>query len=379
MSLVALSIDAMLPALSLIKTDLNVENENSIQLIVSFLFIGYSVGQLFYGPISDSIGRKPALYLGFAIYFLGSFFSVFAESLTIMLIGRILQGFGVASPRIISVAIVRDRFSGREMAKVMSFIMVIFIISPMIAPAMGQAVLFIADWRAIFTMFIIFGSILLTWFFFRQPETLLREKRSKFTFKNVWNSLVEIFTNRVSIGYTVVAGFISSAFLGYLSLVQPILQVKYELGELFPLYFAMLALAIGLANYLNGKLVVKYGMVFLTRIALVNLILISFVFIGVAIVTNGSPELWLFLIYMSTTLFCVGIIWGNLNAMAMEPLGHIAGIGAAVVGFVATFISIPFGILIGQMYTGSVLPMILGFAVFGTLSLLLLLWVTKKG
>lgn len=377
MALVALSIDAMLPALSLIGTDLKVQDSNDTQLVVSVLFIGLAVGQLFYGPLSDNIGRKVSLYLGFFVYIVGCFFSLFSESLTIMLVGRLLQGFGVAGPRIVSVAIVRDQFEGKEMASVMSFIMVIFILVPMIAPSMGQGILMISNWRAIFASFLFLGLIILIWFFFRQPETLPKSKRTPFSINKIWSALVEIFTNRYSIGYTVITGLISSAFLGYLSLVQPILQVQYDLGELFPIFFAILAISIGGANYLNGKLVIKFGMRKLSKISLICLIIISFLGLVTNYIFNGQPALWIFMIYLMATLFCVGLIWGNLNAMAMEPLGHIAGIGAAVVGSLATLISIPFGILIGQMYSGTVTPLIAGYAFFSVLSLFLMLWIEK--
>lgn len=378
MALVALSIDAMLPALPLIGSDLNVHNENQTQLIISFLFIGLAVGQLFYGPLSDSIGRKKSLYFGFFVYMIGSVLSLFSSTLTTMLIGRVLQGFGVAGPRIVSVAIIRDMYEGKAMAKIMSFVMVIFILVPMIAPTMGQGILLISDWRSIFLAFLILGIIILFWFFIRQPETLKKEKRKKFTFKNIFNALKEIFTNKYSIGYTVISGLISSAFLGYLSLVQPIFQIKYGLGDLFPIIFALLAVAIGSANYSNGKLVMKYGMRVLSKISLIILVCLSFLFLPFCIFVDGSPHLYLFLAYLMFILFCVGIIWGNLNALAMEPLGHIAGIGAAVVGSLATIISIPFGILIGQMYTGTVIPLVGGFAFFGFISLLLMLWIENK-
>ena len=372
MALVALSIDAMLPALTLIGKDLNVSDENNTQLIVSFLFIGLAVGQLFYGPLSDSIGRKKSLYLGFLVYIAGCILSLFSGSLTVMLIGRVLQGFGVAGPRVVSVAIVRDQFEGKEMAKIMSFIMVIFILVPMIAPGMGQGILMFASWRAIFGAFLILGCIILLWFYFRQPETLPVEKRNPFSGSKIYEALKEIFTNKYAIGYTIITGFISSAFLGYLSLVQPIFQIKYGLGDLFPLFFALLAVSIGSANYINGKLVMKFGMRKLSKISLNLLIVFAAVGMVLSFVYDGNPALWIFMTYLMLTLFCVGIIWGNLNALAMEPLGHIAGIGAAVVGSVATLISVPFGILIGQFYTGSVSPLIAGFLIFGILSLLLM-------
>jgi len=377
MSLVALSIDSMLPALSVIGADLAVTNANDNQLVVALLFLGLACGQLLYGPLSDSVGRKPAVYLGFGIFFVGGVLSLLATSLPVMLVGRFLQGLGLAGPRTLSLAIIRDQYSGRAMARVMSFIMSVFILVPMAAPALGQSILLVAGWRTIFG--VILGLALLTviWFFLRQPETLAAEARVQFSLSRIFTAVMEVLRHRASLGYTLAAGFVFSPFLGYLSSAQQVLQVQYGLGVLFPLYFAALALAIGTAAFLNGRMVMRYGMRFLCKCALsvlTTLALLALVFVNTS---AGHPPLVWLMGYLAVTLFCVGILFGNLNAMAMEPLGHIAGVGAAVVGALSTFICVPFGILIGRGYDGSVLPLILGFAVFGTLTLGVMHWVER--
>lgn len=378
MGLVSLSGDAMLPALPEIGTDLNVKNINDTQLIISFAFIGLAIGQMFYGPLSDNIGRKPSLYLSFSIFIVGCVLSSLSDSLTVMLVGRVLQGFGVSGPKIVSVAIVRDKYEGEAMARAMSFIMMIFIFVPMIAPSLGQGIVKIADWRWIFNALLFLASLILLWSYLRLPETNPQENRKAFSFGAIKRNLSEIFRNRFAMVYTIVLGILSSAFLGYLSLVQPIFQKQYELGDLFPAFFAFLALSMGASYFLNGKLVMRFGMKFLSKIAFLTMGVVSSLFIFVSIYTNGHPPLLLMTIYLIIVLFCTGIIWGNLNALAMEPLGHIAGIGAAFVGSIPTLISIPFGILIGRMYDNSVLPLVIGFALTGLISIPLVLLVDKK-
>jgi len=377
-SLIAFSIDAMLPALSEVGRDLNVVDSNDSQLIVPFLFLGLAFGQMIYGPMSDSTGRKPAVYLGFLVFIIGCVLCVFSTDLTIMLVGRFLQGVGLAGPRIVSIALVRDQFEGREMARVMSFIMVVFIIVPTIAPVIGQGILLVASWRAIFVSILMMGIITLIWFTKRQPETLLPSSRQPFSLQRNIAALKEVLSIPTSSCYGIAAGLITGAFLGYLSSAQQIFQLQYELGVMFPLVFAILSLAIGFASFLNGKLVMRYGMELMSKTALQVIALVSFVFGLVVSGYDGHPPLWMLMLYCSITLFGIGILFGNLNALAMEPLGHIAGVGAAVVGSLTTFISVPIGVLIGQSYNNTVLPLVLGFAVFASLSFAIMLWVERK-
>lgn len=377
-SLVALSIDAMLPALPDIGRDLLVPDINDTQLIVSMIFLGMAFGQLFYGPLSDSIGRKPAVFLGIGIFILGCLVSIFAPDFRAMLLGRVLQGIGLGAPRIVSIALIRDQYEGHAMARVMSFVMMVFIVVPMIAPALGQGILMVAEWRAIFWVIMGLGLIILCWFMIRQPETLPPGQRVPFSLTQMGRAVREILTNRVALGYTLGAGWISSAFLGYLSTVQQVFQQQYGLGELFPLVFAGLALAVGIASFVNGRLVMRVGMQGMCKRSLQILSLASLVFYVVSYFFSGHPSLWLLVIYLLVTLFCMGILFGNINALAMEPLGHIAGIGAAVVGSLSTLISVPLGIAIARAYDGSILPIVGGFACCGLITLLTMSW-TEAG
>jgi len=378
MSLTALSIDAMLPALPQIGGELQVQSANGPQLVVSALFLGLALGQLFFGPLSDSTGRKPAIYSGLSLFVVGSLISVFAVNFPMMLAGRLVQGAGVSAPRAVGLALVRDRYEGRAMAQVMSFVMTVFILVPMIAPALGQALLFVAGWRSIFGVFILLALITLLWFALRMPETLALEDRASFSLRRILSATREIFHIRPAIGYTVTAGLISGAHLGYLSSAQQIFQEQYQLGELFPIVFAIIAFAIGFASFLNARLVMRFGMRLLVRRSLIVIIGLSIAALGIALFTRGQPPLWLLMIYLMLTFFCVGILFGNQNALAMEPLGRIAGIGAAVVGALSTFLSVPAGTMIGQSYNGTIIPLVAGIAILASVSLLVVRWIEQR-
>lgn len=374
MALVALSIDSLLPALPEIAVSLDRVGSNDIQLIISMLFLGLAAGQMIYGTLSDFIGRKPAVYLGLLMFFVGCIISFFADILAVMLVGRFLQGIGLAAPRIISIALIRDQYEGSVMAKVMSFVMSIFIIVPAVAPALGQGVLFFAHWRFIFLLLSLVAVIILLWFMFRQPETLEAENRMPFSFNRIFKAIVQICNNRVSLGYTIVAGFVASMFLGFLSSIQQIFEA-YNNAEIFAGGFAFLALFIGGASLLNAKLVVHKGMRFMVRVALAVLFIVSLIFLALSFFWH--LDFWVIMIFFVISLFCVGILFGNLNALAMEPLGHVAGIGSSLVGSLSTFISVPFGILIGLSYNGTATPLIIGFLVFSLLSLGMIFWIGK--
>ena len=375
MSLTALATDAMLPALPQIGADLQVQSANNRQLVVSSLFLGLAIGQLFFGPLSDKTGRKPAIYGGLSVFVIGSLISVLSVSFPMMLVGRLLQGTGISSPRAVGLALVRDRYEGRAMARVMSFVMTVFILVPMIAPTIGQALLLVTGWRSIFGFFVLLAFIALVWFGLRMPETLHPEDRAPFSIQRILSAMSVIIRIRPALGFTVTAGLISGAHLGYLNSAQQIFQEEYGLGELFPIIFAIIALAIGLASLLNARLVMRFGMHFLVRWALIAMLGTAVIALVVSLTTGGQPPLGFLMIYLMVTFFAVGILFGNQNALAMEPLGRIAGIGAAVVGSLSTFISVPLGIIIGQAYNGTVLPLVLGIAVMAGLSLIVLHWI----
>ncbi|RKZ14180.1 Bcr/CflA family drug resistance efflux transporter [bacterium] len=376
-SLVALSIDAMLPALPMIGSDLGVQSENATQMVVTMLLVGMAVGQVIYGPVSDSVGRKPPVYAGLAIFLLGSLISLIATDFRMMLAGRLLQGLGVAGPRSVSIALIRDLHAGRNMARVMSLIMSVFVLVPIIAPVIGQGILMLASWRAIFALFLVLGLLVLGWFGLRQPESLSPEHRKPFSLASILRGFLAVLRQRAAIGFTLTSGLFSGAFVGYLSSSQQVFQDTYSVGPRFALWFALLAASIGVASLVNGRLVLRLGMYHLATLALRTLSGLSIVFLAWSWWNSGVPEFALFMTYMIAAFFCVGIVFGNINSLAMEPLGEIAGVGAAVVSSLSLTISVGLGALIGMSYDGTILPMVGGFAILSTLSLPLMVWAAK--
>lgn len=376
MSIVALAIDALLPALDLIGISIGTINNVDNQLIITMIFLGLGLGPLFFGPISDSLGRKPIVYLGFGIFIIASFICVQAESLEMMVIGRILQGIGLSAPRTISIAMVRDTFNGDYMARIMSFITVVFLIIPIIAPAMGQFVLNHYNWKAIFYIQLLFSLLVSFWFWKRQPETLHKEYRIKFTSHIFINGLKEILKSKATIGYTIISGFITGSFMVYLSTAQQVFQIQYDLKNQFPIIFAGIAISIGTATFLNGTLVIKFGMEKMVTTSLISYFSLSFLYIVLFYNTN-NPPIAVLLLFLGFQFFSIGFLFGNLRALAMQPIGHIAGIGAAITGFVSTIMAVPISTFIGRFVINNALPLFIGFFICSTFSLAIL-YVLKK-
>ncbi len=361
MSITAFSIDAMLPAMSLVAEQLHVKDVNDVQMIVTALFAGLAFGLLLFGPYSDSFGRKKSIYLGLGIFLLGSLTSFLSTNLSVMLLGRFCQGFGAASCRVGTISMIRDKFSGREMGRIVSLIMIFFILVPVIAPSAGQVILSLSGWRAIFAFMGLLGGGGLCWIYFRQPETLVPEKRLKFSLPTIFSGVAETLKNPHALGYTAASGLIMGAFIGYLSTAQQLFQIKYELGNMFSLYFGILASSIGLASFTNAKLVIKWGMERLCIIALATMSSLGLVFSLFVFTTNGNPPLFSLVGYLLMTFFGSGILFGNLGSLAIQRLGHIAGVANSVISSVQTFISVLIGGIIGHLYSGSVVPLVLGF------------------
>jgi len=376
-SLVALSIDAMLPALPMIGGDLGALERNDHQLVISALFLGFAVGQIFYGPVSDSVGRKPMVYGGLLLFLCGCLIAIFATDFQTMLFGRLLQGIGVAGPRSVTLALIRDRFEGRAMAQIMSFIMAVFILVPVIAPAIGQGILFVAEWRMIFWVFVALGLVSVVWFAVRQPETLPADRRAPLSLRKMGTAVRIALGNRAVLGYIVTMGFVFGGFIGYLNSAQQIFQEQYALGALFPVTFGVLSLGIGAASIVNAGLVMRLGMRYLTGRALIAVTALSVAYFAVAAVMDGHPPLWSLMAYCMAVFFAMGLLFGNLNALAMEPLGAIAGVGAALIGSVTTFMAAMLGTAVGQAYDGTVLPLVGGFALYGGISVVTMRWADR--
>ncbi len=368
MSIVALAIDAILPAMSTIGISINSLDSNSNQLLITMIFLGLGSGQLLFGPLSDSFGRKPMVYIGLSVFAVASIICVLSPSLEWMIFGRILQGIGLAAPRTIAIAIIRDMYKGDYMAKIMSFVTTFFILVPVVAPVMGKFILNHYNWRGIFYAQLVIAFVVCIWFWKRQPETLKPEHKVKFTKFVFINGLKELLKYKVSIAFTIVSGFISGAFIVYLSASQIIFENQYGLVNEFPYIFAGLAAGVGLSTFLNGSFVMRFGMWRLAFLAILVFFLNSFCYV-LFFWNSENPSLPILLVFMAIQFFTIGFIFGNLRAIAMEPIGHIAGIGAAITGFISTVMAVPIANYIGSFVNETALPLFFGFSIFGFLSL----------
>ena len=378
-SLVALAIDAMLPALPAIGHDLGLLHRNDAQFVITSLFVGLGIGQVLFGPLSDSVGRRPAIQAGLAVFMIGSLVSVLASSFEAMIAGRVLQGVGAAGPRVVTLALVRDQYKGRHMARLMSFVMAVFIVVPAVAPLLGQGLMWLGGWRTIFATFFAIAAVALAWFTLRQPETLPSERQQSFSLLAIGRAVTEILRNRTTLGYTLAAGFVFAPFVAYLSSAQQIFQEAYDTGALFPVYFGALALAIGFSAFTNGRLVMRHGMRRLSKIGARSVALISVLAWTITFACDGLPPLWFFMAYLLAVFLCLGLVFGNLNALAMEPLGRVAGVGAAVVASLSTFISVPLGGLVGQSFNGTIHAQVGAFSCFAAVTLVAMWWAEGGG
>ena len=376
MSVTALAIDALLPALDVIGIDLGVVLQADNQLLITMIFLGLGLGPLLFGPLSDAIGRKPSVYMGFSVFLLASFVCVQATSLEMMIVGRILQGIGLSAPRTICIAIIRDLYQGDYMARVMSFVTIVFLLIPIVAPAMGKFVLDSYTWQAIFYVQAAISVVVTIWFWLRQKETLAVNNRIPFQFHRLIKGTKETLSYKRTIGFTLISGFIVGSFLVYLSASQQIFQEQYGLKEEFPYIFAGLAIAIGIAIFLNGSFVVKYGMEKLVTGSLIGYFLVSITYI-IVFYNTPSPHIYLLLTFIALQFFFIGFLFGNIRALAMEPVGHIAGIAAAITGFISTMMAVPISTLIGRFVATSTLPLFVGFACCSGISIIIL-WYIKR-
>lgn len=367
MSIAALALDALLPALDIIGIAVGTTSLSQNQLLITLFFLGLGIGPLLFGPVSDSIGRKPVVYAGFAIFIGASVLCVYAPNLEVMITGRILQGIALSAPRTISVAMIRDRYSGDQMARILSFVVVVFILVPIVAPTMGKWVLDAFGWEAIFHVQVGFSVLVAFWFWKRQPETLTLENRTSFRMNVFVKGYKELLNYKQTMVFTFIWGFITGSFLVYLSTSQQIFEEQYLMKESFPYIFATLAITIGAATLLNGTLVLRFGMLRLITIALAFYTLIPLVYVLV-FQSGVNPPYWVVLCFFGLEFFAVGFIFGNLRALAMQPLGHIAGIGAALTGCLATLMAVPISAFIGSYVVDSVLPVFIGFLICGIIS-----------
>ncbi|GMN08597.1 multidrug effflux MFS transporter [Croceitalea sp. MTPC5] len=377
MSIVALAIDTLLPAIPAIGETIHSTDPKANQMFVTMIFLGLGVGQLFFGPLSDQYGRKPMVYAGFVVFGVASFICLLAPNIEVMVIGRILQGIGLSSHRTIAISIIRDSYSGDYMARVMSFITAFFILVPVVAPALGKFILDHFNWQSIFYVHLFLGLVLWIWFWKRQEETLKPEYKVRFSSKSFIAGTKEMLRHPETVIYTFVSGLVTGAFLVYLSSAQHIFEDQYGLREAFPYIFAGLAISIGTSTFTNGTMVMRFGM---RNLSFAATVLFSLIAIGyVLFFWNGpNPNVSVLVAFLFLQFFCLGFMWGNFRSIAMEPIGHIAGIGAAINGFVSTLISVPIATLIGSFLEDLALPLFVGLACCGLGAVALILLSRRK-
>jgi DHA1 family bicyclomycin/chloramphenicol resistance-like MFS transporter len=376
MSLNALAIDAMVPALPAIGDALGVADENSRQLVVSLYVLGFGFTQIIYGPLSDRFGRKPVLGISLVLYVGCALACWAAPSFTLLLAARMAQGGAAASTRVLVVSIVRDRFEGPRMARIMSLAFLVFLLIPMLAPLFGQLTLLFASWRAIFFGLATGGAVMLAWSLIRLPETLHPEYRRPLDPRTIWDGAWQTLSNRQSLGYTFAFTLMMASLMGYINSIQQIVFDIFRRPELIAATFAGVALPMAFTSWLNSRIVERVGT---RRVAHTGLALFTLsATIHLAIVLTRGEGLWLFIALQGTTMACFGLASANFGALAMQPLGHVAGTASSVQGTIGTIGGALLGLLVGQSFDGSLVPMVGAFAAFGTVGLLILL-ATERG
>lgn len=368
---IAFSIDAMLPALPEIAAELTPADPNRAQLILTSFVLGMGLGTFIAGPLSDSYGRRTIILSGSVLYCIGAAMARAAPTLETVLIGRLVQGLGAAGPRIVSVAMMRDLYAGRQMARIMSFAMMVFTLVPAVAPLVGAGIIAFTGWRGIFGAFILFSVVSMAWLMLRQPETLAA--RSPFRLTPLWAALREVIGTRVVQLSIAMQAMLFAALFGTLSQIQSLFDRTYDRGDSFPLWFAMIALVAGSASFFNAQLVVRLGMRRLLRNALAAQMLASGV---MAVLAYGglvpqAAAFAVFLIWVTGVFFTTGFTLGNINAIAMEPLGHVAGMAASVISALATVAGVLMAIPLGLAFDGTIGPLALGVATLAAVALAL--------
>jgi MFS transporter, DHA1 family, multidrug resistance protein len=374
MAITALSIDIMLPALPAIGKALHVTSDNDRQLVVILYMAGFATGQLFYGPLSDRFGRKPVLLAGLAIFLIATMAAILAHSFTALLAARLLQGFGAASPRVVAIAIVRDLFSGRQMARVMSFTMMVFIMIPVLAPSAGQALLNLGDWHTTFYALFVLGLSIAAWAAVRLPETAkpLSSRRKA----SLLGSFQAVITNLQTVIYGSSSGLMFGCLLAYVASSEQVFVELFKLGAWFPIAFGAVASTMAVASFFNARWVETMGMRRVSHTALIG-------FVGVAllmVVTAGlgAAPLAVFVVLMASAFFLFGLIAPNFNALAMEPHGDNAGMASSVVGALSTGLGAAAGGLVAGNFHGTLLPLTLGFAMCSLTTLGIVFWLEGR-
>jgi len=371
----AMATDMMLPALTAIDQALDIHPDNQRQLVITFFLFGFGGAQIVYGPLSDRFGRKPILLTSLAFYVACAALCAVAGSFTLLLAARVLHGVAAAGSRILLTSIIRDRFQGVAMAKLMSFVSIIFLLVPVFAPTIGQGLLVLAGWRAIFMVLAIYGFVAFLWVALRLPETLAEEHRRPLSLAKIREAFALTLRNRVSIGNALVMAFVLGALFGFINSVQQIVFDTFHRSELIGAVFVMIGGAMAASSFLNTRIVEALGT---RRVLLIGLG--AFVLLGgihFAVAYAGFETLASFTILQTLSLACFGLISGNAGARAMQPMGHIAGTASSVQGAIVSIGGATLGLAIGQAFDGSTVPLTAGFFLCAMISLTLALWANR--
>jgi DHA1 family bicyclomycin/chloramphenicol resistance-like MFS transporter len=370
----ALSIDAMLPALPSIAKSFHLMEENHSQWVITSYVIGLSCGQLCWGPLSDRFGRRPVLIGGLALYATAAILCAVSSSFGALLGWRCVHGLAAASP-VVARSVIRDLYSGNQMARVMSLTFMVFLIGPIVAPGLGQLILWVAPWRSIFLSFGVFGVSVALWAAFRLPETLHPEYRMRLNARRILEAAKFVFTSRTSICYTLAQTVLLGSLMSYIGMVQQIVSEVYHRSPWMPALFAVCAIALGCTSYLNARWVDRIGMRFISHGALLVFFFLALIHVFMALL-HAEP-LWAFVLIQSACLASYGLAVSNFGAMAMEPLGAVAGIGASLLGFICQFFSALIGALIGWQFQGTTVPLAAGTLACSVAALLFALLAEK--
>ncbi|MCA9648570.1 MAG: multidrug effflux MFS transporter [Myxococcales bacterium] len=376
MSLNALAIDVMLPAMGVIAEDLGVADANDQQLVIVAYVIGFGLPQLVFGPLADRFGRRPTLAISLVGYTVAGFACMLAPSFELLLALRFVHGVFASGCRVIAVAVVRDLFAGRMMARLLSLVMTVFMLVPIIAPAIGQGIVLVASWPWCFGLLGVAGLVMMLWTAVRLPETLPEDGRRPFGLRATLGAYASVLRNRLTFGYMLGSGVVFGALFAFLSASEQIFREVFGRGDDFVLWFAGIAIVLAIANFANSRLVTRFGMRRLGHLALIAFTLLAATLYGLTEILGESFGLFYPLFTACFAFF--GLIGANFNALAMEPLGRVAGTASAAYGFATTTLSALIGGLIGRAYDGTTGPLLLGFVVLG-LGASLIVLVTERG
>lgn len=358
MSLTAFSIDAVLPAFPFIRQAFHLTTNHQLQLTVLILFLGMTIGTLIYGALSEIYGRKLTLLIGLSIFLIGSILVLCSTSFDTMITGRFIQGLGSAAPRILCTAIIRDQFEGPEMAKILSIILAVFIFVPVIAPTIGQLIVYHFNWRALFAFYVLLALALLFWSYFRLSESLKPTHKKSWQSMSLKNTFLEVLSHKSTVLYTLCSGLIFGFLVGYISITQQLYFDYFSISKSFPIYFALSALSLGISSFFNSKLLDRFTMEQVCQTTFITLFIEAAVFLIYLLSISTKVSLIIFMIYMTSTFFLIGLLFSNLNTLAMHPLAHIAGIAASAIAFAQSMISLVIGSIIGFYYHGDVVLMV---------------------